>query len=123
MTHTEYMRIWRNNNRERYRQITNKATAKWRKNNPEKVKAKYKRDNDIYRFGGNREKVLRRDRYRCIECKTTEKLSVDHIDGNRSNNKLSNLQTLCFTCHGSKDGKRGWIWDHLGNVYIRRTYG
>lgn len=29
-------------------------------------------------------------------------LDVDHIDGNHSNNKLSNLQTLCANCHRLK---------------------
>ena len=26
-------------------------------------------------------------------------LAVDHIDGNRKNNSISNLQTLCSNCH------------------------
>lgn len=29
-------------------------------------------------------------------------LDVDHIDGDRSNNDLSNLQTLCANCHRLK---------------------
>jgi 5-methylcytosine-specific restriction endonuclease McrA len=29
-------------------------------------------------------------------------LDVDHIDGNRSNNELSNIQTLCANCHRLK---------------------
>ena len=29
-------------------------------------------------------------------------LDVDHIDGNRSNNDKSNLQTLCANCHRLK---------------------
>ena len=29
-------------------------------------------------------------------------LDVDHIDGNRKNNDLSNLQTLCANCHRLK---------------------
>jgi 5-methylcytosine-specific restriction endonuclease McrA len=38
----------------------------------------------------------------CEKCGGTEKLHVDHIDGNRSNNELSNLQTLCQDCHHNK---------------------
>jgi 5-methylcytosine-specific restriction endonuclease McrA len=29
-------------------------------------------------------------------------LDVDHIDGNKKNNNLSNLQTLCANCHRLK---------------------
>jgi hypothetical protein len=29
-------------------------------------------------------------------------LDVDHIDGNRDNNDISNLQTLCANCHRLK---------------------
>lgn len=32
-------------------------------------------------------------------------LDVDHIDGNKNNNNLSNLQTLCANCHRLKTRK------------------
>jgi 5-methylcytosine-specific restriction endonuclease McrA len=32
----------------------------------------------------------------------SSQLDVDHIDGNRSNNNESNLQTLCANCHRLK---------------------
>lgn len=32
-------------------------------------------------------------------------LDIDHIDGNRSNNDPSNLQTLCANCHRLKTKK------------------
>lgn len=38
----------------------------------------------------------------CEKCGGTEKLEIDHIDKNRSNNDLSNLQTLCRSCHYNK---------------------
>ena len=38
----------------------------------------------------------------CEKCGGTNRLSIDHIDGNRQNNNLNNLQTLCKTCHDIK---------------------
>ena len=32
----------------------------------------------------------------------SSQLDVDHIDGNRGNNAISNLQTLCANCHRLK---------------------
>ena len=42
----------------------------------------------------------------CEKCGFTPEhrcqLDVDHIDGNRENNDISNLQTLCANCHRLK---------------------
>ena len=41
----------------------------------------------------------------CTKCgysKDIRMLDVDHIDSNRSNNQLSNLQVLCIWCHALK---------------------
>lgn len=71
-------------------------------------------------FGGNREAAISRDGSRCVECGMTRQehrdkygrdITVDHIDGlgrnsTIKNNDLTNLQTLCLECHGSKDGVR-----------------
>lgn len=35
-------------------------------------------------------------------------LDVDHIDGDHSNNKLDNLQTLCANCHRLKTFTQRW---------------
>lgn len=35
----------------------------------------------------------------CEKCGGTENLHVDHIDADRSNNTIDNLQTLCKSCH------------------------
>lgn len=79
--------------------------------------------NHRVRFGGNRNKALKRDSYRCVICgmsraehkiKWNRDLAVDHKDGRGRSSKiknhlLSNLQTLCLICHTKKDAKnRNW---------------
>jgi 5-methylcytosine-specific restriction endonuclease McrA len=48
-------------------------------------------------------KVIKRDKYICQMCKkipALDKLVVHHKDRNRKNNSLTNLITLCRSCHG-----------------------
>jgi hypothetical protein len=42
-------------------------------------------------------------------------LSVDHVDGDRTNNALSNLRTLCHNCHALKT--------HLSKDYLNGGNG
>ena len=50
-------------------------------------------------------KALKRDNYKCRQCNSNRGLIVHHIDEDRKNgwytmnNKLSNLMTLCKSCH------------------------
>lgn len=46
-----------------------------------------------------RTKARKNKKSYCEKCGATERLEIDHIDANRSNNELSNLQTLCNKCH------------------------
>lgn len=50
--------------------------------------------------------VLRRDGYTCRLCGAVRndgiRLEVDHIDNDRRNNALNNLQTLCDECNKGK---------------------
>jgi hypothetical protein len=47
-------------------------------------------------------------------------LAVHHIDGDRMNNIITNLQTICFNCHAlisfsqKPFGKRGYALNHKG---------
>jgi DNA-directed RNA polymerase subunit RPC12/RpoP len=75
----------------------------------------YAKDNNILfrnmknerRFGGNRQKVLERDKYTCQNCGKTHHeilLDVHHIDKsgrnkNKHNHSMENLITLCHSCH------------------------
>lgn len=72
------------------------------------------------RFGGNRNKVLKRDGYKCVKCGMDNQehlktwgceITVDHINnkGRYSQEKdhhPDNLQTLCLRCHGKKDANK-----------------
>lgn len=71
---------------------------------------RYKKEWDIKNFGGNREKVLKRDGYRCQVCGITQEesyikhkkdLFVNHRE-NLNDNKMENLITVCKDCHNKK---------------------
>jgi len=68
--------------------------------------------NEIIHFGRPRKEVFDRDGGRCATCGTKRNLTIHHIDGKgrnsvRPNNVLTNLITLCRSCHGKIDGKKG----------------
>lgn len=58
-------------------------------------------------------KAIRRnvltDQPLCVMCerigRIREAVAVDHIDGDSSNNKRSNLQPLCVSCHSRKTAR------------------
>ena len=55
-----------------------------------------------------RRKVIQKQKGKCAACKrklTAYGLDLDHKNGDRSNNKLSNCQVLCVPCHRRKHAK------------------
>jgi 5-methylcytosine-specific restriction endonuclease McrA len=47
-------------------------------------------------------KAVRFRKDHCEKCGSKEKLNIDHIDGDTSNNDIDNLMTLCQPCHVMK---------------------
>ena len=116
-----------------------KASREYTGGLTEQYPSKYKSDyaktlRDKYVFGGNREKAIQRDGEKCVKCGMTRAehrvrygrdITVDHIDrmgGNVPkavrNNEMSNLQTLCMTCHAVKDTQYGRIGFKLTQTQI-----
>jgi len=67
------------------------------------------------KLGKNRKRIriLEEQKNSCVICKTTEwqgnyiKLELDHVDGNRQNNKRENLRMVCPNCHSFTKNYRG----------------
>ena len=58
--------------------------------------------------------VLRDQNFRCSICRMNAGIGdYDHKDGNRGNNKVSNCQVLCPTCHAKKS--RGLLTRDIQN--------
>jgi 5-methylcytosine-specific restriction endonuclease McrA len=57
-------------------------------------------------FSGEvRQEVLNAQKYKCANCDMSISpplVHYDHIDGNHSNNNISNCQALCPNCHSLK---------------------
>lgn len=97
--HREQSRRWRQNNPERAKEI-DRNKRKLRKEHYKEMNDKY---HDETRFGGNREKALERDGYKCVLCGEVNEVSVHHKDcsgqTDKPNHELDNLITLCKSCH------------------------
>ena len=51
-----------------------------------------------------RKNIIKRDGGKCLQCGSTENLTVDHIipKSKGGSNKWENLQTLCYDCNQRK---------------------
>lgn len=80
-------------------------------------------------FYKNRLIVLERDKNKCRNCSSIKKkLHIHHIDCNKSNNSLSNLITLCDTCHQALHGiytkeelRKGDIFSLFSKMNIKKV--
>lgn len=63
--------------------------------------AQWGKDNHQYKtgIGTFRKKAIEAHGEFCNRCGSTQEIEVHHIDENRNNNKLSNLEVLCKQCH------------------------
>jgi len=90
---------WRQKNIERVRE-NDKRKRQENKEKYQQIDAHY---HDETRFGGNRQKALERDGYKCVVCGETEGIGVHHKDcsgqTDNPNNELDNLMTVCKSCH------------------------
>lgn len=82
-----------------------KTSLEWYYLNIDHSRSLNRKNRDRTYFANNRIATLERDKYQCICCGSTKKLTVHHSDGNSKyagkpgNNGLSNLITLCRSCH------------------------
>jgi len=118
---SENRKSWRKRNldreRERWREYARKKelenpnwnrerSMKFRKNHPHQNAINH----DMEHFNGNKLPVMERDGFACRICSFKGKgyidnrLAVHHIDGNRKNNEMENLITLCDSCHRKLTG-------------------
>lgn len=112
---------WRSNNEDRKRKI---GEAFRGSNHPNWQGGKSLLNNTSYRGVGwpiQREKALKRDGYRCLDCGLTDEesrgkygrsLDVDHVEpfhnftNSAEANRLCNLETRCASCHRKAEAKR-----------------
>jgi len=70
-------------------------------------------------FKAIRADVKERDGGRCVLCKGMSKTVVHHIDYNKENADLTNLITLCRSCHGRTNYHRNFWTEELRRYAVQ----
>ena len=81
------------------------------------LRCKNRADKNDRRFGGIREYVIERDKFKCTVCGSQSGLIVHHKDWVRTNNIPENLTTLCRSCH-KKEHFEVTVTDQIGKCLI-----
>jgi hypothetical protein len=120
---TKRAKLWNKKNKEKRKAIYTKSYYKCHTKRKESSLKAFRKKH----FGGLWLEVLKRDCFKCVGCgiSLTEHLNkwgffleIDHIDKDRQNNNLTNLQTLCCICHGKKHIKKA---EH-GRLYTSQDH-
>jgi 5-methylcytosine-specific restriction endonuclease McrA len=116
--HKQQSKEWRENNIERVKENDRRK----REQNKELYKQIDSKNHDETRFGGNRQKALERDGYKCVLCGATENLAVHHKDESgqtdNPNHELDNLVTVCSSCHTKQHNPRLNTTPHVINTCL-----
>lgn len=106
--------------RKRYEAKKSTKIKKRRRELSGSYKERRSKQRDFDRFGGNREKALKRDEYKCVKCGSEEQLQVHHKDEkgrnlpkDQQNNDINNLITLCASCHIKEHNPVLVRWGHV----------
>lgn len=106
------------NKSEKIAQIHRDATKKWKRKNPEMLKAQVERrkinEPTKKNYKRNFDTLFERHNGKCIICQSTERLTLDHIVpiSQGGSNELENLQLLCVACNSSKGPKSMEDWQN-----------
>jgi|GEM_PF-6099608 len=66
--------------------------------------------------------IYKRDGYKCVLCKSSEGLTVDHINpkSNGGSNHINNLRTLCEKCNFQKGNYHPPLWKRFHLFFTRK---
>jgi 5-methylcytosine-specific restriction endonuclease McrA len=89
---------------DRYKEVKSRLDKKYYQQNKNDIQEYRKEFNELERFGRRREEILNRDGNKCTLCLSENNLVIHHKDGEgrktkKPNNELTNLITLCKSCH------------------------